>query len=211
MRALVVTVFVHFAVPVAAQVEPGYFGDDTSRYANDGNCDDTRFLGDRGEGAVAFSGDHVMRDAADCRTLVDEGRISWRTLEENRARVQLFTGCSTLVNAVLVQGPASDIEDRVHTLMESRLRAARLYGDHMGAPFLLVSVNSMESGSAFSFSLELFKRVRDSASGLVYSVVTWSTTVLGTYGRRPDFILQFVSESVDEFILEYLRVNEDYC
>ncbi|MYD86624.1 MAG: hypothetical protein F4137_23350 [Acidobacteria bacterium] len=213
MRVLVVvTVFVLFAVTVAAQVQPGDFGDDTSRYANDGVCDDTRFVGDRGEGAVTFPGNHVMRDATDCRTLIDERRIWWRTPEENRARFRLFTECSTLFALVSVEGSASEIEDRVRTLLESRLRAARLYtDDQTGMPFLSVSVHSLELYPVYSLSLELFKPVRDWASGLEYGVVTWRKTGVGIYGRRPDVILQSVSEYVDEFILEYLRANEDFC
>ena len=51
------------------------FGDDSGDYANDGDCDDTRFEGDRGRGALD-NDSHIMRDATDCRNLFLAGRIS---------------------------------------------------------------------------------------------------------------------------------------
>ena len=52
------------------------FGDDSGRHANDGDCDDTRFGGDRG--ADALNNDsHHGRDATDCRNLLRAGRISY--------------------------------------------------------------------------------------------------------------------------------------
>ena len=56
----------------------GDFGDDSGRYANDGDCDDTRFVGDRG-GAAVDNDSHIRRDATDCRNLLRAGRISWET------------------------------------------------------------------------------------------------------------------------------------
>ena len=56
----------------------GDFGDDSGRYANDGDCDDTRFGGDRG-GAAVDNDSHIRRDATDCRNLLRAGRISWGT------------------------------------------------------------------------------------------------------------------------------------
>ena len=52
------------------------FGDDSGDYANDGDCDDIRFEGDRGGGAID-SNSHIMRDATDCRNLFRAGRISY--------------------------------------------------------------------------------------------------------------------------------------
>lgn len=68
------------AVPLAGQTASGTrdFGDDSSRWANDGACDDTRFVGDRGAGAWTSNDDHVGRDATDCRNLLNAGRIRWR-------------------------------------------------------------------------------------------------------------------------------------
>ena len=55
-------------------LENGDFGDDSGSYPNDGECDDGRFTG-QGMGATS----QVRRDASDCRTLLNAGRITWRT------------------------------------------------------------------------------------------------------------------------------------
>ena len=52
------------------------FGDDTSAWANDGECDDPRF---EGPGTAAtLRGEDLGRDASDCRRLYEEGRIRLR-------------------------------------------------------------------------------------------------------------------------------------
>jgi hypothetical protein len=62
-------------VPAALHAQPD-FGDDTSQWANDGECDDPRF---EGEGAAETLLDEDRgHDAADCRTLFNAGRITLR-------------------------------------------------------------------------------------------------------------------------------------
>lgn len=51
----------------------------------------------------------------------------------------------------------------------------------------------------------------DSVSGLKLSATTWTRGSTGTHGRNPGFIVQSVSEHVDAFLVEYLRVNEKDC
>ena len=41
--------------------------------------------------------------------------------------------------------------------------------------------------------------------------ITWEQVTFGQHGRDASFILQNLSEMLDGFILEYLRVNEGYC
>lgn len=50
------------------------FGDDSSAFANDGECDDPRFQGS----GMAFgsTSDHLFKDATDCRTQFEAGMIS---------------------------------------------------------------------------------------------------------------------------------------
>jgi len=50
------------------------FGDDTSSWANDGECDDPRFEGP-GAAAVLLDGD-LGHDATDCRALYESGEVS---------------------------------------------------------------------------------------------------------------------------------------
>ncbi|XBQ15511.1 MAG: hypothetical protein ABL308_11160 [Oceanicaulis sp.] len=51
------------------------FGDDTSTWANDGECDDTRFTGDDEWLGITLNDDHRFKDATDCRSLYEAGRI----------------------------------------------------------------------------------------------------------------------------------------
>lgn len=62
----------------------GDFGDDSGEFANDGDCDDTRFVGDRGAAALTDDS-HIGKDATDCRNLVRDGRISWSSDAANTA------------------------------------------------------------------------------------------------------------------------------
>ena len=59
--------------------------------------------------------------------------------------------------------------------------------------------------------LEFNKRVSDSLSGESFFTGTWNSGVTGTHGRDADYILQGLSELLDRFVLEYLRVNEAAC
>jgi hypothetical protein len=52
------------------------FGDDSSEWARDGECDDPRFQGE-GSAETLLAAD-AYQDATDCRTLLGEGRISLR-------------------------------------------------------------------------------------------------------------------------------------
>ena len=52
------------------------FGDDSSQWAQDGECDDPRFQGN-GMAATPVDGDR-LRDATDCRDLFNLGRITLR-------------------------------------------------------------------------------------------------------------------------------------
>ena len=59
--------------------------------------------------------------------------------------------------------------------------------------------------------LEFNKRVSDSLSGESFRAATWHSASTGTHGRDADYILQGLSEGLDRFVLEYLRVNEAAC
>lgn len=53
------------------------WGDDSSIYANDGDCDDPRF---DGPGAYTLNlAEDAKRDATDCRVLYNAGRVYLRT------------------------------------------------------------------------------------------------------------------------------------
>ena len=92
-------------------------------------------------------------------------------------------------------------------LVESRLRAARLYRDWSIGPELDVYV--WFSGPAVLLDVAFYRWVE--AGGLSGYAATWERRRLGTHGRSGDHVMQQLSELVDGFILEYLRVNEDSC
>jgi len=53
------------------------FGDDDGEWANDGECDDMRFVGP-GMTTTALIDDDIMHDASDCRTAHEAGEIELR-------------------------------------------------------------------------------------------------------------------------------------
>ncbi len=74
LTAGLMTLLLVVATPVAASKVN--YGDDASEYANDGECDDLRFVGPGMEG-VTLLADDVMHDATDCRKLVEAGKIRY--------------------------------------------------------------------------------------------------------------------------------------
>ncbi len=65
------------------------FGDDSSGFANDGECDDPRF---QGPGAAFGSGsNHLFKDASDCRTQFDAGLVSLAEPEDMNLSGQMDT------------------------------------------------------------------------------------------------------------------------
>lgn len=53
------------------------FGDDRSAFANDGECDDIRFVHDGSSGTVYLAED-VGHDATDCKAGVEAGLLTWQ-------------------------------------------------------------------------------------------------------------------------------------
>ena len=113
---------------------------------------------------------------------------------------------------------AADIdltEERIQTLAESRLRAARLYGEAALRVYLYVRVGVLVSenrrSGAFNVEVVFKKYLRDGVSEQNGYAATWEAGHYGTHGGDAGYIMQIVSEHLDRFILEYLRVNETAC
>ena len=127
-------------------------------------------------------------------------------------RFQLFNECRPM--NIIVEQYAGDSDwtdigltvDRIRTMAESRLRAARLY-DATALTHLYVNVNVLSRN--FSVSLDHFKLLYDPVSDQTAYAPTWNRATLGTHSEDAGYILQVLSERFDQFILEYLRVNED--
>ena len=102
-------------------------------------------------------------------------------------------------------------EDRLCVAAESRLRTARIYTDSGSkANEAILEVQVAVFGSAFGVFVSYKKIVIDETSGVRLIATTWNTSSVGTYDD-PGYIVQNVSENVDKFLVEYLRVNEKDC
>lgn len=143
---------------------------------------------------------------------------------EEAERFLYWTGCSPL-RLGLFMPPDSIAPDSasmgltkavVATAVRSRLRAARICTDDDEAPALLVNVtvlhSKQRSGGAFAVDIGLHKRVYDPLSGVSGYVQTAVCNLsLGLHAGKAAFILSAISQRMDEFIDEYLRVNESAC
>ena len=138
------------------------------------------------------------------------GSASASQVDEERfreaERFGLFNACEPMlpIAIVLDQG----LRERVETMAESRLRAARLY-DAAADRSAVSSLLSIEIfgvvGQAEVVMLSYRKLVRDSFSERWFLAETWAV-----HGMYRDSV-QGLSELLDRFVLEYLRVNEASC
>ena len=96
------------ASPPINEAQDVFFGDDTSDWANDGECDDPRFEGP-GTADTLLEED-IFRDATDCRTLLERGQI---TLAEAAPAVEV---------------PRSEAEQDTSPADESECTLPRLVG-----------------------------------------------------------------------------------
>lgn len=70
----------------ANAAEPIWFGDNTSQYADDGECDDRRFIGKTMD--ENLNSDDIAHDSNDCKTAFDAGKIKLWYEHEARAVTQ---------------------------------------------------------------------------------------------------------------------------
>ncbi len=75
LKAETVSVDPMHAVP--SDASPINFGDDTSQFARDGQCDDIRFAGSNAAEMV-FIAEDVGRDASDCEAAFEAGSVKWQ-------------------------------------------------------------------------------------------------------------------------------------
>ena len=123
----------------------------------------------------------------------------------------LFNRCEPIGLHVYVESNGLGLTDeRVRTVAESRLRAARLFDQESG-PFLAINVDLPEDRNLFSYDLSFLKWMTDDVTKDMGLVGRWETSRFGTHGNDAGFILQGISELMDSFINEYLRINEPAC
>ena len=135
-------------------------------------------------------------------------------VEEKIARFKLFSNCAPIL--LLVERLGFDAlsidltEGRLRTIVESRLRSARLYDtNHLSDTNLYLNVSVV--GSSFSYSLDYRKTFLDPLTGISGHTTTWSTGGTGSHGGDVAYILSHISIAMDTFLVEFLRVNEEAC
>ncbi|MEL6684703.1 MAG: hypothetical protein AAFN63_09090 [Pseudomonadota bacterium] len=75
MRILTITAAFVLGLSNPAFAQSINFGDDSSQWANDGECDDGRFTGP-GLTSTPLLEEDVLADATDCRTAFEAGRLT---------------------------------------------------------------------------------------------------------------------------------------
>ena len=134
------------------------------------------------------------------------------TSEERFARFLLFDDCRPM--DVVVEPLPSDAKEiglteySLRAAIESRLRAARLFDDEASS-FLYLRVTVVSR--VFDIVLDYRKMVYDLASEEFFKTSTWDVGTTGTHGNDAGYIRSAVSEDMDTFILEYMKVNEEAC
>ena len=126
---------------------------------------------------------------------------------------QLYSNCGLI--SIFVNELSSDAEEiglenpKIQAAAESRLRSARLYTEADPAVILEITVQVFRS--AFSVRLSLYKTVFDPLTEINYSSATWTLGSIGTHGSDASFIIRSLSQHLDTFLADYLRVNETAC
>ena len=128
-------------------------------------------------------------------------------------RFNLFNHCKPikLPELILLDDDAKKIglsDKSILTAAESRLRAARLYDENANNS-LLIQINVFQS--VFSMNVYFTKRLFDPVTDVYMYVSTWRKGVTGTHGQDSSYIMSSLSQLLDQFFAEYLRVNESAC
>ena len=132
---------------------------------------------------------------------------------EKRNRFALFAECRPM--GLIVESLPSDAEkiglteESIQAAVESRLRSARLYSSRLVRHYLYINVNVV--GRAYAISVQFNKEVRDLFSKINYLTATWNIGSTGTHGNSAAYILSNISQQLDRFLVEFLRVNEKAC
>ena len=142
--------------------------------------------------------------------LVPSATSAQRTQEERLDRFRLLTNCAPVRLWVGIEGDkvVGLTEESLVRAVRSRLRSARIYDDDSAYG---LGVNVHVVGGAFRLSINLWKPMYDYVSEERSTAVTWSVGVTGTHGQDGNYILSGLSGPIDQFLDDYLRVNEATC
>ena len=147
---------------------------------------------------TAFAG-HAAAQEIDVERIVSEPRSE---------RFSLWTDCQPvmLLNRINARG----LTEEIPNLVEGRLRSARFYSETLSEVLLIVDVDvDVVSGFQWYVRLAILKFFFDPLSGEDGAAITWRRSDHGSGdAERARSVL---SDMLDEFIAEYLRVNADAC
>lgn len=127
---------------------------------------------------------------------------------------KLYTACQA-VNLVVEELSEDATEIGLTKAMivnagEARLRGARIYrSGKSGTEYLYIRVSIV--GGGINIEVSLKKRVFDFKSLDTGQAETWASSSTGTHGRNVGLVLSSLQQHLDEFIANYLRVNEPAC
>ena len=140
---------------------------------------------------------------------------------ERREQFQLFTDCARVVPDVRLQfAEGTDVEglteERLRRAIDSRLRAARLYESpdptlRRTTDWTIVYAFVHVVAEAFHVQLEHRKFLRDPLTSEAGMAATWDRGSTGTHSGDGEYIVGQVTRYLDEFLDDYLRVNEAAC
>ena len=134
--------------------------------------------------------------------------------EADSKRFNLLHDCDPMSLWISLKDDDSTVsgltKERLRIVAESRLRGARLYSKYPRfSPVLFVS--AIVHKSLFSVGVRFRKGLYDPHSEQVDSVTTWEKESSRLYRLDVENIVAVLSMHLDEFIVEYLRVNEEAC
>lgn len=108
-------------------------------------------------------------------------------------------------------------ENSIRTVVVDRLRIARLFSpkDTSIRKSGILHIDVSTAGRAFAVGVSYTKPLYDPASGETSHAISWRDGTIGMHGGSIEdaavYIRSVVSEKVDKFLVEYLRVNEKAC
>ena len=134
-------------------------------------------------------------------------------LLEDLTRFQLFTNCGKM--NLIVEDLAEDAKKigltkkAIANAAKSRLRSAKLFSKEGSVSYLYIYANVI--GPAFSTSVAFNKPLYDVYTSMTFPATTWTGGATGTHGSNSGYIMSYVSQHIDEFLVDYLRVNGKAC
>ena len=151
-----------------------------------------------------------------------------------RERFDLWHDCTPVGLEVVVPTETQELtglsKDEIETTARGKLQGARLHTPEATVGILAITVESVElpftlslwrvvarlfdQGAVFLIRVQFLKWMDDPLSDedVLYRAGTWSRTHFGSFEDKSDtWLLSIISDYMDEFIADYIRVNAAGC